>query len=423
MSNRPKLLFLAYYFPPVSTVACVRTWNTAMCLTRLGWEVTVVTPDPALWRFAEPAAHVTEQLEHAGVRRIFTGHRWRFLSNGHLNRNDRGLARLIGGACRKVARRLDISPAAGWNAAVAEACAGLQPGDVDVILATGSPYNAFEIARRLARRLAAPYVLDYRDGWTVGHPYPPRPGFPMKRTMRREQRVLSDCAAAMIVSSSNAKLIAEAFGVGDKLHVVSNGYDPEEMRQVVPHDFGHFAIVYTGHFHPPWRVVDPLMSALARLPVDLPPWRFHYYGRQSAYVREAAQRYQIMPNVVLHGAVLRMEALAAVKSAGVSVVITTVSETNTLADRGIVTGKVFEAIGLGSPILVIAPPGGDLETILETTGSARRFTSTDIGGIAAFLSNAMRGVRPEVKNTKACSWPNLAERINGILRTALDAKE
>ena len=126
---------------------------------------------------------------------------------------------------------------------------------------------------------------------------------------------------------------------------------------------------------------------------------------------------------MLHGAVSRTEALAAVKGAGVSIVITTVSETSTLADRGIVTGKVFEAIGLGTPILAIAPPGCDLETILKTTGSARRFPGTDIGGIAAFLSDVMRGVRPEAKNTEAYSWPNLAIRIDGILRNVIATKK
>jgi glycosyltransferase involved in cell wall biosynthesis len=422
MNRKPRLLFLAYYFPPLVTVACVRTWNVAMGLAKLGWEVTVVTPDPALWRLTEGETRVTEQLELAGVRRILTGHRWRFLSNEYLKCNNRGLARLAGGACRIAARRFDISPAVGWNTAAMEACAGLQPGEVDVILATGSPFNSFEIAHRLGRRLAAPFVLDYRDGWTVGNPYPPRPGFPMKRTQRSEQRVLADCAATMIVSPSNAKLLAEAFGVGDKLHVVTNGYDPELMRQVVPHDFGHFAIAYTGHFHPPWRVVDPLMAALARLPADSPSWRFHYYGRENSYVREVAERNQVLANVVLHGNRPQSEVLAAVKGAGVSVVITTVSETCSMADRGIVTGKVFEAIGLGTPILAIAPSGCDLEKILDNTGLSQRFAATDTSGITAFLSDAMRGDRSKTRTVDAYSWTNLAKIIDGVLRDIISNK-
>jgi len=48
--RRPKLLFLAYHFPPSQAVGSVRAWNMAKYLARLGWEVTVITPDPSLCR-------------------------------------------------------------------------------------------------------------------------------------------------------------------------------------------------------------------------------------------------------------------------------------------------------------------------------------------------------------------------------------
>ena len=50
---RPKLLFLVWNFPPVQAIASVRTWNVAKYLARLGWDVTVVTPRPELWRHLE----------------------------------------------------------------------------------------------------------------------------------------------------------------------------------------------------------------------------------------------------------------------------------------------------------------------------------------------------------------------------------
>jgi hypothetical protein len=46
VDRQPRLLFLAYYFPPVSTIACIRTWNMAAHLQELGWDITVVTPHP-----------------------------------------------------------------------------------------------------------------------------------------------------------------------------------------------------------------------------------------------------------------------------------------------------------------------------------------------------------------------------------------
>ena len=196
------------------------------------------------------------------------------------------------------------------------------------------------------------------------------------------------------------------------MHIISNGYDPNELAGVEPYPFNHFAIVYVGGFYQPKRVITPVMAALQclesadrNLDVD---WRFHYYGWDEAYVREVAASAGLNDRVILHGNVPRREALSAIRGAGVAVVITSVTSKSTLEDRGIVTGKVFESLGLGTPTLLIAPPGSDIETIGETAGLARRFSGEDIGGIASFLCDAMRRPRSpskpgrELRLAKSC---------------------
>jgi hypothetical protein len=107
---RPKILFLACYFPPSRSTASVRTWNIAKYLARRGWEVTVVTPDPSLWRHADDADKTARDLEREGVKRILTGYRWRNLSpdhmrcwnDGHHSRHRRSFRHVC---LRKAARR------------------------------------------------------------------------------------------------------------------------------------------------------------------------------------------------------------------------------------------------------------------------------------------------------------------------------
>src|SRR5262245_44782469 len=70
VERRPKLLFLAFYFPPARAVACVRAWNIAKYLVRLGWEVTVVTPKPSVWRYVEDPQKVTAEVTRERIRRI-----------------------------------------------------------------------------------------------------------------------------------------------------------------------------------------------------------------------------------------------------------------------------------------------------------------------------------------------------------------
>ena len=71
------------------------------------------------------------------------------------------------------------------------------------------------------------------------------------------------------MSPSWGVALDRCFGVGSKLHVVPNGYDSGEMAAIKPYDFGHCAIVYTGIFYPPKRIISPFMAALKRLKESL----------------------------------------------------------------------------------------------------------------------------------------------------------
>ena len=55
------------------------------------------------------------------------------------------------------------------------------------------------------------------------------------------------------------------------------------------------------------------------------------------------------------------------------------------------TGKIFEAIGVGTPVLLIAPKGSDAATTTEPTGLVKSFLGADIQGMASFLKDVVDG--------------------------------
>ena len=412
-----KLLFVTYGFPPSRRVGCVRTWNIAKYLTRAGWTVTVLTLDPSLWREVEDPQEWGTRFSVEGIRRLSADHRWRWLAAaGNVNCSNEGLSWLLGGIGRRAARLLGIDRSVGWVRSAEQTCSNLMPNDVDVILASGPPFSAFSLAQRLAERLHRPYVLDYRDLWSRNLHNP------VSTAVKREASVVSGSAAVTTVSPSWARVMDRQFGVAAKLHVVSNGFDPEDLATIQAHHFGHFAIVYTGSLWPPTRPISPVMAALQRLK-DVAPrqerWLFHYYGRRGVHVREEAERVGVADKVIVHELVPRATALEAVKGAGVAVVITSVASNATLEDNGMVTGKIFEAIGLGTPVLVIAPDGSDANVVVETTGLGRRYAASDVDGIASFLSDLMDGKSLEPKETAAYAWGNLVSTLDGVLRDAV----
>lgn len=416
--HRPKLLFLACFFPPVQAIGAVRTGNMAMYLARLGWEVTVVTPHSYVWRHVEDSEKVSIELDAQGIHRIPTDHQWRCLVPQHLNCWDQGLGWVAGGVCRTIARRLGVDTHVGWIKEAERACFNLNPKDVDVILASGPPFVAFRLAKSLSDRLGRPYVLDYRDPLTQSRfvERSPRPA-----TVREEASVLQGCAAVTIVSPSWAEELEQRYGVGEKVHVVTNGYDPEEMAAVKPYDFGHCAFVFTGNFHVPKISISPFLAALKTLkesPNDRNnEWYFHHYGVQEDYVRQQAAHYGLTDRMVLHGRVPRREVLSAVKGADLALVISSIYEQSQLIDKGTIPGKIFEAIGLGTPVLLIAPLGSDARTLTDSTGLVKSFTGADIQGMVSVLKDVVCGRAPQQKNIENCSWATLSKKLDAILRS------
>ncbi len=360
------------------------------------------------------------ELDREGIKRILTGHRWRFLWPDGLKCWNQNLGWLAGGICRTIARHLGIDRNVGWIKEAEKACSSLSPKDVDVILASGSPFLAFRLARSLSDRLGRPYILDYRDPWT-GNPHsgdPPRPA-----TIREEASLLKGCAAVTVVSTSWGADLDRRYGVGSKLHVMTNGFDSTEMATVKPHAFGHRAMVYTGVLYPPRRTLSPFLAALKCLKESQREtsneWYFHYYGTQEAYVREQAVRFGLTDRIVLHGRVPRHEALSAVKGASVALVIVSIEEQASFEMLGMVPAKIFEAIGLGTPVLLIAPHGSDATDLLAPTGLVKSFTGAETRGMASFLNGVVCGEIPQRKNVEICSWTTISKKLDAVLRECL----
>jgi glycosyltransferase involved in cell wall biosynthesis len=416
--RNPKVLFFAYHFPPGSGIASVRTWNIAKYLARLGWSVTVVCPDPSLWRYSEDAERVTASLEREGIRCLVSDHRWRCLSPDALKCWNTGIGWIIGGTCRKLARHFAIDSAIGWINEAQSACASLNRNDADVILATGPPFAAFVLAKRLSERLNCPYVLDYRDPWVV---HPDSRISAMQATVELERKLIEDGAAVTVVSHS---LLNGRLKIGPKLHVVTNGFNPDNMAEVKPYEFGHFAIVYAGNFYPPKRVITPVMEALRHLSekeagVSI-EWRFHYYGAHGDHVHKEAQRFGITDKIVIHGRVAHAEALSALRGSSVAVVITSVLEEKAEQDGGIVTGKLFELLGMRVPVLFVGPYGADVDHVIEIAGLTRKVTASNIEGMVSFLKEVISGEAPKAKAPDVYAWPNIIKKLDAILRNAIE---
>jgi glycosyltransferase involved in cell wall biosynthesis len=411
----PHLLFLAYYFPPQRKVACLRARHLVEALASHGWLISVITP---------AAEHLCEDaVEHisppTSSRIIGTRHSWQILVpwiiKGPANT---GIWWAVGGLLRKLAVLLRIDLEIGWQKHALAAARQFQPGDIDLVLSSGSPWCSHQLAALIAKRCSCPYALDYRDLWS-GNPHIRRR---KNHRSHREQRLYQNAAGVITVSHAMRRHQETLFGEHANAAVITNGFDGSELQMTSPVASEIFTIVYAGRFIPPLRSAEPIIHMLKQLDASSEsiPWVFRYFGPSHKHINDIVDHHKLSSRVEVHPPVPRRVVLEESKAAGLSIVQTSINTTDSLPESGIITGKLFELIGLRSPLLVIAAENSEVRAILATTGGGAAFVASDIDGMVAYVRSCMHGNGIPYRDPDAFSWQRMGTQLNTFLRRCLN---
>ncbi|WP_372453988.1 glycosyltransferase [Occultella gossypii] len=115
-----------------------------------------------------------------------------------------------------------------WRAPLERAARRIQETDpVDLVLATANPYVTFAAADALFEE-GVPYVLDYRDAWTLDVFSGVTLASHRSRVGRWEDRLIARAREIWFVNAPIRDWHADRYRVhADRMHVVANGWDPE----------------------------------------------------------------------------------------------------------------------------------------------------------------------------------------------------
>jgi len=384
-----RLLVVTYFYPPDGSVGSHRWPAMARYLRRLGHEVTVLTtsafgtlPDD------EPWVVRTADLQGAAVlRRVLR--RPPVVPAG-------GAAGPLPAAPRILTDGLvPDAHVASWLPFVIPAARRLvRQRQIDCVVTNGPPDSTHLLGLALGRRRPA-WVVDMEDGWRFE---PLRGPWPTRAQDRLDAALERRVARAADGGIGLAEPIATDLvtRLGGHAAYVPNAWDPdldEAVAAAVPPALepGTFSLVHTGGLsHGRRRDPRPLFAALGLLareaPAEAARLRLVLTGRLSA--ADAALLDALPPEVrrlVPHlGALSREQGVGLQRGADALLLLVTGEH------RSQVTGKLFEYLATGRPILALADDN-EAARIVRATGTGRVVDPGDPGAIAAALRATLAG--------------------------------
>jgi len=388
-----RVLFVVYYFPPSGGPGVQRGLKFIRYLPEFGWEPCVLTvPESADFqvRDATLLAEVPPDLivrrtrcpEPYGLYRALTGQRGPVSLDlsSHSTQERKPLRRLL----RTLRATLFIPDGRmAWRPhAVRGGLDLLRAVGYEAIFSSGPPFTCHLIGRDLHRRSGRPWIADYRDPWTTGTFYPARPRWARRIDERYEATCVRAAARSLIVGEAMAREFRRRYAELDpeRFVVLPNGFDPADFAGVPHQPPREFRITHSGSLFR-GRAPEALLLAVADLMAERADFaervRLCFAGRLDDDVRARLTRPPFDRVAELPGYLPHRESIALLRRSRLLLLST---GTDTQA-RSMLTGKVYEYLAAGVPILALAPPDGDAGSLIARTGTGWVHAPEDRAGL------------------------------------------
>lgn len=368
LSLMPRLLLISFHYPPRPTIGSLRPGALAKYLPRLGWEVLVITaqlpqgPRSVLSVMETGYQDALEQWKaRIGLDPQQALHDKLNLRIPDQPRKKRMHTRLINGLKSVLAYP---EPEKGWERFAVDAIRKIDL-PIDAILSTAPPFTTHSIGAEARRILQCPWIADYRDLWAnnLDNPH----GRALRWVDRKlEKRRLATADALVTVSKPWADRLQELHP-GKPVHVITNGFDPDDFSGRLAPPTAFFSISYTGQLYAGRRDPTALFEVIQELIkegfVDREQVRIRFYGPIEPWLQPLVERYDLREVVELHGSVGRNEALQRQQESQILLLLGWANP----QENGQHTGKLFEYFGSRRPILAVGGVRGVLTEVLDET--------------------------------------------------------
>ncbi len=428
---RRKVLIITYYWPPSGGAGVQRWLKFCKYLPQMGWTPVVYTPengempsiDESLLKDIPEEAEVIKRpiWEPYSVYKKFVGQKkdekinTGFLSEREKPKKTENLAVWIrGNFFIPDARKFWIKPSIKYLKEY------LKNNAVDAIISTGPPHSMHLIAHGLKRKFDIPWIADFRDPWTNIDFYKDlklTKGSD-KKHHELERKVLNSADVVLSVGNTLGKELEE---LGAKrVEVITNGYDLPELQEEVEMDkkisIAHIGSM-TGTRNPEvlWMA---LKNIIANDPNIKNTLEIKLVGKVDFKVMKSIEEHGLSDLVRKIEYLPHDEVLKEQRRSHILLLVVN----NTPNAKGIVTGKVFEYMASGRPILCIGPEDGDVAGILEDTKSGKVCSYTNVEKVEQTILELRNYTSQPLLSDeiKKYSRESLTTNLVGVLENLVD---
>jgi glycosyltransferase involved in cell wall biosynthesis len=365
-----KVLLVTMYFLPTAGGGAQRALKFATYLPELGIETHVLTPQESKWLQRDETVPLPANVKVHRTRNPGPATRLR-----GRELHGRGRAARIAVEARLLPRRVLVPDASVfWALASIPAAARLVKNEgIDFVLTTSPPDSLHLLGAVVQRATAARWVADLRESIAFS---------PFRRREVRGERLLAGLVArradgVVAVADGIAAEVRE-LGRAHALEVIRNGCDFDDFDGLHYERGPLFRITHTGSFldrRDPRAFLEALAGTrgdvVARFVGDLRPADWEY-----ARALGIADRVEALPFVP------RRQALALQRDSEALLLLVDDAEGR---GRTVLTGKVFEYLAAGRPILAAAPLDGEAAALIRETGAGTVVAPDDVDGIRLAL--------------------------------------
>ncbi|MEF9985768.1 MAG: glycosyltransferase family 4 protein [Bacteroidales bacterium] len=413
-----KVLIITYYWPPSGGSGVQRWLKFAKYLPQFGWEPIIYTPknpeanavDSALAKDIAPNTTVlkTKIWEPYGFYKSL------FASVATAPRIK---ANLISSNNTSFTHRLSLfirgnffipDPRCFWiKPSVKYLKKYLKDHPVDAIVSTGPPHSMHLIAKKVAETTGIKWIADFRDPWTeiFYFKHLKLSKYAYNKHIKLEQSVLDKANKVIVVSRKMQEDFAKR--TLTPIEVITNGFDSDDFAIETATTFtgdinlaeSCFTLTHTGIFVDngnPCYLWEVLGEKAAVEPSFKENLKIRLMGQVDDSILEGIETAGLWGNLINMGYVPHSTATMWQQKASV-LLLPLRKEPEAAA---ILTGKFFEYLAAGAPILAFGPVEGDLAKALQETASGKIVDFEDKDGVRKEIDLLYNNFLEEIKGNK-----------------------